>query len=39
MNFRYLPELEWEYGYYMVLGIAGLVVVGMLSYFKKHCCF
>ena len=39
MNFRYLPELEWEYGYYMVLGMAGLVVVGMLSYFKKRGWF
>jgi magnesium transporter len=35
MNFRYMPEIEWEYGYYAVLMVLTLMVVGMLSYFRK----
>ena len=35
MNFKYMPELEWRYGYFMallvMLGISGL----MLFYFKR----
>jgi magnesium transporter len=35
MNFKYMPELEWRYGYFLVL----LVIVGiagsMLVYFKR----
>ena len=30
MNFEYMPELKWHYGYYMVLGIillVGLIVI------------
>lgn len=35
MNFKNMPELEWEYGYYMVWGIMALLFFGMLIYFKK----
>ena len=31
-----MPELNWAYGYPMVLGIIFLVVLGMLYYFKKR---
>ena len=34
MNFDYLPELHWRYGYHFVWGIFILVVVGMLGYFR-----
>lgn len=35
MNFKYMPELEWRYGYPMVL-IAMLVIgIGMVVYFKR----
>jgi len=35
MNFRYMPELEWRWGYFAVLiGMAGLAV-GMLLYFWR----
>lgn len=36
MNFKFMPELEYEYGYYTVVGIMILVVIGMLFYFKKR---
>lgn len=35
MNFRNMPEIEWEYGYYSVLVIMVIMVVGMLTYFRK----
>ncbi|HET8753577.1 MAG TPA: magnesium/cobalt transporter CorA [Salinimicrobium sp.] len=35
MNFEYMPELEWKYSYFFLLGIMLLVVIGMLIYFKK----
>jgi magnesium transporter len=34
MNFEYLPELHWRYGYFLVWGIFIAVIVGMLSYFR-----
>ncbi|HUU75085.1 MAG TPA: magnesium/cobalt transporter CorA, partial [Methanoregulaceae archaeon] len=35
MNFRYMPELEWEYGYYVVWIIMLAIVAAMLAYFRK----
>jgi len=35
MNFKYMPELEWRWGYFGVLGIMVIVVVFMLRYFKR----
>ncbi len=35
MNFKYMPELEWHWGYFLVLGGMGLICFGMLMYFKK----
>ncbi|MEO7991083.1 MAG: magnesium/cobalt transporter CorA [Chryseolinea sp.] len=39
MNFDYMPELRWHYGYFGILGIMALVVIGMLYYFKKKKWF
>lgn len=39
MNFKFLPEVNWQYGYPMVIGIYILIVVGMLSFFKKRGWF
>jgi len=39
MNFKHMPELEYEYGYYTVIGIMILMVMGMLFYFKKRHWF
>jgi magnesium transporter len=36
MNFKHMPELEWGYGYPLVLGAMGLVALGMIGYFKKR---
>lgn len=35
MNFKHMPELETEYGYYVVLGVMATTVAGMLYYFRK----
>jgi magnesium transporter len=35
MNFRFMPELEWRYGYYALLGVMAAVSVGMLAYFRR----
>jgi magnesium transporter len=35
MNFRFMPELEWRYGYYCLLGLMAFVSVGMLVYFRR----
>ncbi|MCW8798318.1 MAG: magnesium/cobalt transporter CorA [Prosthecochloris sp.] len=39
MNFRYMPELEWRWGYFGALGVMGLIVVGMVLYFKRKKWF
>jgi len=36
MNFKYMPELEYENGYYTVVGGMLIIVFGMLFYFKKR---
>ena len=35
MNFENIPELKFEYGYFVLLGIMILVFVGMIYYFKR----
>jgi magnesium transporter len=35
MNFKYMPEIEWEYGYYSVLLVMAVMVTGMLTYYRK----
>ncbi|MDT0678077.1 magnesium/cobalt transporter CorA [Autumnicola musiva] len=35
MNFEYMPELEWKYGYFAIWGIMIIVFLGMLYYFKR----
>ena len=34
MNFAHMPELQWEYGYYLALGFMALLVVGLLIFFR-----
>lgn len=36
MNFKYMPELGWKYGYFGVLTIMALVAIFMLSWFKRR---
>jgi magnesium transporter len=35
MNFRYMPELQWRYGYFGVWIAMGLIAVGMFTYFRR----
>jgi magnesium transporter len=34
MNFKHMPELEWEYGYPLSLGLMGLTALGALLLFR-----
>jgi magnesium transporter len=36
MNFQYMPELEWRYGYFGLLGFMAVIVLGLLWYFRKN---
>lgn len=35
MNFRYMPELEWKWGYPAVIAVSVVIVAGSLLFFKK----
>ena len=35
MNFRYMPELEWRFGYPVVIAVSITVAVACLLFFKK----
>jgi len=35
MNFKYMPELEWSWGYFAIGGVMVVVALGMLTYFGK----
>jgi len=36
MNFKYMPELEWRFGYFGVLGVMLGIALLMLKYFKNR---
>jgi magnesium transporter len=36
MNFKHMPELEWTWGYPLVLAIMGLCAAGMVLFFRKR---
>ncbi len=35
MNFKNMPELDWRYGYFLVLGIMGIILLITILYIKK----
>jgi magnesium transporter len=35
MNFRHMPELHWQYGYAMALGLMGISTFVLWRYFKR----
>lgn len=35
MNFDNMPELHWQYGYFIIVGVMALLLLGMIYYFKK----
>ena len=39
MNFQYMPELAWRWGYPAAIGIMLLVAMGMVIYFKRKKWF
>ncbi|WP_346764717.1 magnesium and cobalt transport protein CorA [Rhodococcus sp. HNM0569] len=36
MNFRHMPELDWHYGYYGVLGVIAAVAIGLFVTFRHN---
>jgi len=36
MNFEHMPELKWEWGYPIALGVMGVVAAGMLIGFRRR---
>ena len=36
MNFDYMPELRWHYGYFMVLGLMTLIIISLLLAFNRR---
>jgi magnesium transporter len=39
MNFRYMPELGWHWGYPMILIVMASIAAGMLTYFRRKKWF
>ena len=35
MNFRYMPELEWKWGYFTIWGVITVIGISMMVYFRK----
>ena len=33
MNFEYMPELSWHWGYFAVIGFVGFVIISVISWF------
>jgi len=36
MNFKYMPELEWEWGYPAVWLVMLVIIIGMLNFFRRR---
>ena len=39
MNFEYMPELKWHYGYLILLGLMAAITVSIVIYFKNKKWF
>lgn len=39
MNFHHMPELEWAWGYFIVLGVMAAIALVMLGVFRKRKWF
>ena len=35
MNFKYMPELEWRWGYFVLWGVMVVIAMIMLNYFRR----
>jgi len=36
MNFKNIPELDWRYGYFVVLVVLGMISAGLFKLFRKY---
>jgi magnesium transporter len=36
MNFQHMPELEWRYGYFLVMGIMFIISLIMIYFFRRR---
>ncbi len=36
MNFQYLPELTWRYGYHLIWGVMLAIAMSMVAYFRRR---
>ena len=34
MNFRYMPELDWRYGYFIIVSVMGVIACSMMLFFR-----
>ena len=39
MNFDYMPELTWQYGYFIIMGMMFLIAIIMFWWFKRKGWF
>jgi len=39
MNFKYMPELDWKYGYFIILGVMAFMGISMFLWFKRKGWF
>ena len=39
MNFKFMPELDWPFGYPLALAIMLVTVVGLVTYFGRRGWF
>jgi magnesium transporter len=39
MNFKFMPELSWRFGYPAVMALMAVMAAGMLIYFKRKDWF
>ena len=39
MNFKNIPELEWEYSYFAIWGVFLIISLFLIRYFRKHKWF
>jgi magnesium transporter len=35
MNFEFMPELKWHWGYFLILGLMIIIGIGMVFYFQR----
>ena len=36
MNFEYIPELKWRYGYFALLAVMTVLAILLMAFFKKR---